>query len=152
MSHNPFATKGDEESFDINEDVVPESTLEEGEYIVKCVGVEKGTSKSDNPMFIWDFQIISTAAGVMIPDAPEKKVYTALTDAAMWKVEETVCAMGLGQVVDGKLQAKFTPSDAKGILCVGVISIGEFNNRPSLNIDKLMPHPSGAGFKGSALG
>ena len=81
-------------------------------------------------MFVWDFEIV---------DGPNKgfltKVFTAITPAAMWKVAETVQALGVGQ--SGQV-VKFKRSDVIGKICGALIEQTEYNGSTRSQISRVM--------------
>lgn len=105
-------------------------TIPDGLYKVKCVEVEQTVSKGGNPMFAWTFEV---SAG---PQAGfQSKVFTALTPAAMWKVAETVEALGVGQT--GQV-VKFRRSDVLNKECGAMFETSEYNGQTRSQISHLM--------------
>ena len=98
-------------------------TVPDGNYRVKCVEIEQSVSQGGNPMFVWTFEISEG------PNTGfQSKVFTAITPAAMWKVAETVIALGVGQA--GSV-VKFNRSDVIGKECGAYFEQSEYkgNNR-----------------------
>lgn len=105
-------------------------TIPNGVYKVKCVEIEQTVSKSGNPMFTWTFEV---SAG---PNAGfQSKVFTALTPAAMWKVAETVEALGVGQT--GQV-VKFKRSDVLNKECGAIFETSEYNGQTRSCISRLI--------------
>lgn len=105
-------------------------TVPDGLYKVRCVDIEQTVSKGGNPMFAWTFEI---SAG---PQAGfQSKVFTALTPAAMWKVAETVEALGVGQT--GQV-VKFKRSDVLNKECGATFETSEYNGQNRSQISHLM--------------
>lgn len=104
--------------------------IPDGNYRVRCVEVEQQVSKGGNPMFVWTFEI---------SDGPHKgfqsKVFTAITPAAMWKVAETVVALGVGQ--HGQV-VKFKRSDVLNKECGALIEKTEYNGKTNSQISRVM--------------
>ena len=104
--------------------------IPDGNYRVRCVEVEQQVSKGGNPMFVWTFEI---------SDGPYKgfqsKVFTAITPAAMWKVAETVVALGVGQ--HGQV-VKFKRSDVLNKECGALIEKTEYNGKTNSQISRVM--------------
>lgn len=101
-----------------------------GIYKAKCTEVEQNVSKGGNPMFVWTFQVIEgDHAGF------EGKVFTAITPAAMWKIAETVQALGVGQT--GSV-VKFKRTDVIGKECGVFIEQTEYNGQTRSQISKVM--------------
>lgn len=105
-------------------------TIPDGSYRVRCVDIEQSVSKGGNPMFVWTFEI---------SDGDHKgfqsKVFTAITPAAMWKVAETVMALGIGQ--QGQM-VKFKRSDVLNKECGAIIEKTEYNGKTNSQIQRLM--------------
>lgn len=92
-----------------------------GTYKAKCINVTQEVSKGGNPMFTWEFEI---AEGEY--SGKTFKSWTAITPAAMWKVAETVIALGVGQT--GQV-VKFKKGDVVGKFCGLVMEQDEYNGR-----------------------
>lgn len=104
--------------------------IPDGIYKVKCMNVEQTVSKGGNPMFVWDFEIVDG------PHAGFKsKVFTAITPAAMWKVAETVIALGVGQ--QGSV-VKFKRSDVLNKECGAMFETSEYNGQNRSQIARVM--------------
>lgn len=111
-------------------DVQDGFTIPDGKYEVACTEVEQTVSKGGNPMFVWTFQIVSGPhAGF------ESKVFTAITPAAMWKVAETVQALGVGQT--GEV-VKFKRTDVLNKHCGALIEETEYNGQKRSQISRVM--------------
>ncbi len=104
--------------------------IPDGNYKAKCIEVEQQVSKGGNPMFVWTFEV---------SEGPHKgfqsKVFTAITPAAMWKVAETVQALGVGQT--GQV-VKFKRSDVLNKECGALIEKTEYNNKINCQISRVM--------------
>lgn len=125
----PGSSMNDDFMVDLTE-VEDSSLMEEGPYRVKCVNVEQSVSKGGNPMFVWDFEVIGTKyAGRIL------KVFTAITPAAMWKVAETVQALGIGQT--GSV-VKFKRSDVIGKECGAIVESTEYNGNTRSQISRVI--------------
>lgn len=125
-------TGGAADGFEIDLSDVQENSyvIPDGLYQVKCINIEQSVSKGGNPMFVWDFEVI---------DGPYKgfqsKVFSAITPAAMWKVAETVQALGVGQ--SGQV-VKFKRSDVIGKICGAMFEQSEYNGTLRSSIVKVM--------------
>lgn len=104
--------------------------IPDGMYRVKCIEVEQTVSKGGNPMFVWTFEV---SAGEHT--GFQSKVFTALTPAAMWKVAETVEALGVGQT--GQV-VKFKRSDVINKECGALIEQSEYNGQNRSSISRVM--------------
>lgn len=105
-------------------------TIPDGIYKVKCMNVEQTVSKGGNPMFVWEFEV---------SEGPhtgfKSKVFTAITPAAMWKVAETVIALGVGQ--QGSV-VKFKRSDVLNKECGAMFETEEYENKKRSQIVRVM--------------
>ncbi len=72
----------------------------------------------------------------------EFPLYTAITPSALWKVAETVEALGLGK---GGTMSKFTKSEAMFRRCIINIQKDTYNGQERSSITKVLPHPDGPG-------
>jgi len=104
--------------------------IPDGNYKVKCTNVEQTVSKSGNPMFVWDFEICEGDHTGF-----QSKVFTAITPAAMWKVAETVKALGVGQT--GEV-VKFKRTDVVGKICGAMFEQREYNGNVNSQISKIL--------------
>lgn len=125
------STAGAADTFEVDlSNVSSGFIIPDGTYKVKCVEVEQSVSKGGNPMFVWTFEV---------SDGPsigfQLKVFTAITPAAMWKVAETVVALGVGQT--GSV-VKFKRSDVIGKECGAVVEKGEYNGGERSQISRVM--------------
>lgn len=105
-------------------------TIPDGNYKVRCTEIEQSVSKGGNPMFVWTF---------VVSEGPhtgfQSKVFTAITPAAMWKVAETVVALGVGQ--QGQM-VKFKRSDVLNRECGAIIEKTEYNGKTNSQIQRLI--------------
>lgn len=124
------AASADEFAVDLTE-VESSGMIPEGTYRVRCADVQQSVSKGGNPMFVWDFEIVGGEH-----DGRMLKVFTAITPAAMWKVAETVVALGIGQT--GSV-VKFKRSDVIGKECGAVVEDTEYNGNKRSQISRVIP-------------
>lgn len=111
-------------------DVSTGFTVPDGNYRAKCIEVEQTVSKGGNPMFVWTFEISEGEhAGF------QSKVFTAITPAAMWKVAETVIALGVGQT--GSV-VKFKRSDVVGKECGIALEASDYNGNTRSSVTRVM--------------
>lgn len=119
------------DSFEVDlSDVQSGFTIPDGNYRVKCVDIEQSVSKGGNPMFIWTFEV-SEGNHVGF----QSKVFTAITPAAMWKVAETVQALGIGQTGQ---TVKFKRTDVINKECGALIETTEYNGQNRSQISRVM--------------
>lgn len=105
-------------------------TIPDGNYRVKCTDVEQSVSKGGNPMFVWTFEISEGDHKGF-----QSKVFTAITPAAMWKVAETVQALGVGQT--GSV-VKFKRTDVINKECGALIEATEYNGNTRSQIFRVI--------------
>ena len=105
-------------------------TIPDGVYKVKCTEIEQTVSKGGNPMFAWTFEVSGGPHTGF-----QSKVFTALTPAAMWKVAETVEALGVGQT--GQV-VKFKRSDVLNKECGAMFETTDYNGQTRSQISRLM--------------
>jgi hypothetical protein len=110
--------------------VEEQGLIPEGSYAAKCVNVEQSVSKGGNPMFVWDFELQEGKGRGRV-----LKVFTAITPAAMWKVAETVIALGVGQ--SGSV-VKFKRSDVIDKPCGVTVADTEYNGNVRSQIQRVM--------------
>lgn len=123
------APANDDFSIDLT-DVQDNFKVPDGLYKMRCQDVEQSVSKGGNPMFVWTFVVIEGEY-----TGREFKVFTAITPAAMWKVAETVMALGVGQV--GQV-VKFKRTDVVGKECGALIEETEYNGQVRSQISRVM--------------
>jgi len=138
INENPFGNPMDEEDvFEIDvEQQEAEGRVPEGTYTGKCIGIEKKNSKAGNPMWVWHFVIIEGMYA-----GKDYKLFTAITPAAIWKLNETLEAFGFGK------QVKFRKSDIMNTMVEMVIIHGEFQGSIRDSLDRVLPYHGGAGTK-----
>jgi hypothetical protein len=86
-------------------------------------------------MWIWEFTICEGPhAGKKLP------VFTALTQAAAWKLAQVV--RGLELPMQGN-KVRFTPKQAIGKYAHIHTSLGSYQGQPRANIDNVKPWPAG---------
>lgn len=132
---------------DIPEDIDSRGRIPAGDkYLGKLVDVKKDKAKSSgNPMFVWSFLIVSG------PQAGRDfNLYTALTPDSMWKVVETLEALGV-EVTPGE-PVRVNKRDLIGRMCLMNIQDDSYNGRPTSKLNGIAPHPKGAGVKSAKPG
>ncbi len=140
MSTSPFGSPSGDDDFEVDlgeGDGGGGASIAEGTYAMRVVDVEVGESKAGNPMWTWTFAITGNEKGKKSEySGKEVKLWTALTPAALWKLSETVQAL---QVPIENNRIKCKKADLVGKTCLGVIEVGEYNGRPSINLAKCLP-------------
>lgn len=125
------ATGSTIDSFEVDlTDVQDNFKIPDGNYKVKCIDIEQSVSKGGNPMFVWTFEISEGEHKGF-----QSKVFTAITPAAMWKVAETVQALGVGQT--GSV-VKFKRTDVINKECGALIEQTEYNGQTRSQISRVM--------------
>ena len=130
---NPLMMPGavaDEFDLDLS-DVTNYFIIPDGDYKVVCVDVEQSVSQAGNPQFVWTFSIEDGKY-----KGKEFKQFTALTPAAMWKVAETVTALGVGAAGE---RVKFTRATVVGKKCIATIEETEYKGKVNSSIIKVSP-------------
>ena len=126
----PASAMSEDFQIDLTEVKENSYTIPDGLYKVKCTNIEQSISKGGNPMFVWDFEVQDGPnAGFMC------KVFSAIAPAAMWKVAETVQALGVGQT--GQV-VKFKRTDVIGKICGALIEQSEYEGKMRSSITKVM--------------
>lgn len=127
---DPFGLPDDDE-FDI--DLRGAGLIPVGEYIFECTSVEHSESAAGNPMMVFQFAVADGMfAGRALP------VYAVMTPQAMWKVAETLEALGVAPT-DGRM--RFRREEILGTHVVGVVEHQEYEGRTRPSIRTLKPHP-----------
>jgi hypothetical protein len=134
---NPFGGAGDDE-FAVDMDNMISNSIAVGPQTIQLMNVTKDVSQRGNDMFVWEFAV---AEGK--DSGKTAKLWTALSANALWKLEEVLNA--LGRPSRGKVA--FRKPDVVGVLCVGVFAEDEFQGRKTSKLERLEPHPNGAGFR-----
>lgn len=138
---NPFGKpaegdsgKGKKFSIDFS-DMQSGFNIEEGHYPAKCIDVAEGQSKAGNDMLTFTFAIME---GEYV--GKEFKNFCAITPAALWKLAETLGALGV-EVTEGV--ANFDPDDCLNKACVLEIEDSEYNGNVRSSIKTVHPHEKG---------
>lgn len=151
VSDDPFSNNGFDGGISGGEfeAVVDVRRAPEGICIVQLMNVSQERSKSSgNKMWVWEFAIRKYTDPAEVGDefnGEIVKVFTALSKSAMWKLEETLKALGVKIGDAGAV--KFSKDQVIGVVCKAAIEHSVYNDKPQVNIKALAPHPSGAGTK-----
>lgn len=107
--------------------------------------VFKHAESSGNPMWEWDLIVMAGQyAGQTF------KLWTALTDSAAWKVQETLEA--LGQDCPPGEEITLDKKAVIGAACEGFVVDDDRPGKEDFSkLDKIRPHPKGAGFRPGKL-
>ncbi len=106
--------------------------MAEDDYAARVVDLFKDTSNQGNAMYVWEYELL-------FPRSVRGKTFrnfTAITPAAMWKLTETLEALGLGKA-GGK--SKFTKQEAIGRYAIVTIEDQEYQGRTRSSIAKVSP-------------
>ena len=109
--------------------------IPDADYVVSVVNVNKEVSKADKPMFVWDMEVSEGDHR-----GHSLRVFTSLSPAALWKLSETVEALGLGEAGQA---VKFSKAKAIGRRCMASVVSEEYNEKWNSKIDNLFQHPDG---------
>lgn len=138
------------------EDEVIEITIPEGaesgqipkgdQYIGRLMGVIQETSKgSGNPMLTWAFEMYEGEFAGM-----DFTMWTPLTDNAIWKLSDTLTALGVKWEPGTKV--RIDPKALKNTLVRMDIKDDTYEGRTRSKLNKILPHPDGAGTKAAKGG
>lgn len=152
MAEDPFAeqkagvgTADDPDilEFDLSDVQELSFHIPEGDYAAELVEVTKETSQAGNPMYVWKYKITSEKQkGFTLWNR------TAITQKAMFKVQETVDALGFPKGADGK--SKFNKTQAVGRKVVLAVQDSEYQGEKRSEIARVKKHPDGPGAGGGA--
>ncbi len=148
MTADPFDSGGFDDDFEVNLGKVG-GRPPAGSAIVELAQIKKQVSQSGNPMWVFEFKIIeyrqvdgegeaSDWIGEVLP------VFCALTPNAMWKLAETVGALGIDVPADDRV-ARFKSEDVIGVQALAALKHTEFNGRETTSIDALRALDTSAG-------
>ena len=150
MTTDPFDSGAGDEEFGF--DMGPEEMAPEGLAIVQCTNLEKQHSRtSGKPMYVWTFVIREYREPKDVGDSyngEELLVFTSLSSAAMWKMQETLAAMGVAiptEEDDAMRSVRFSRGDVLGVCALAALKHNTFEGRKRCQIDALRAHPDGAG-------
>lgn len=146
---DPFEATNSADDFDVDLSGASTGNDISGQFILKLLDVKSSTSKNGNPMWVWDWAIVSGANGDDRHAGRQLTSYTALTDAALWKVEEHGVSLGLCNQGE---RLVFKRSDAVGRMVIADIEMKEGQEGPRKfpTIGSIYPHHNGAGYRGAA--
>jgi hypothetical protein len=135
----PAPSDGDEFSAELPPNDQDSKYAPPGQYLAKVVDIIKSRAKSSgNPMWVVSFVIVEGEfAGL------DKDVHLAITPNAMWKVTETMMALGLADASGGIINFKKTEVLNRGALIV--LDDDMYRDRKTAKVTKVLPHPKGAG-------
>lgn len=123
------APEGYEEDFSVSEKEFQE--MAEGSYSGRLVSLESTKSKAGNKMYVWTYVITKGEN-----QGKEMINHTALTPNAMWKLKETLVALGV-KPVDGVYN--FVPSDVLNKDVTLDIELQEYEGQSRPSISKVLP-------------
>lgn len=153
-SNNPFGDGPDEDEDEddvfVMDDVGDEEDsrfmVPEGDYESIVVDLTKDVSSAGNPMWVFDFQTVEDNAGKK--DSPHVgktfKNFCAITPSAMWKLRETLAALGL---VGKDRGAKFNKKDVIGRRAKLTIEDDTYKGKKRSSIATVSPSRAGAGSR-----
>ena len=110
-----------------------------GLYELQCTDAEKGIANSGNPKVTFTFSVLKAvgegAGGSGV--GKDLKVHAALTPQAIWKLRETVEALGMPWPKKGALKVKC--SDFRGKKCLGTVEDNVWNGEKRSQIKRCAP-------------
>lgn len=111
-------------------------SIPEGDYLAKCVSLEKSVSKQGNDMYVFTFTIME---GDYV--GRDFKTYCALTPQALFKLAEIAEAMQLDDIGGS---TNFHPDRVVNKAVTLEIEDQEYNGKASSTIKRVSEHPKGA--------
>lgn len=141
----PFGSPNLDEVFEI---LIPEGAATgkipaSDQYLGKLLTVAKRDAKSSgNPMWVFNFTISEGEYAGM-----DFAIFCVLTPNALWKLTETLAALGV-RIRPGE-QVRFKAADVMGV-GVRLVIVDDKSQDGTREISKLnavLPHPKGAGFR-----
>ena len=149
---SPFgAPDADEFSFDATGVEAGGFVITPGTYAARVQDLENGNSRKGDPMWTWTFEIVGNPDGTASKfNGKTVKNFTTLTEQAMFKVVESVEALG---VAKGGGPGKFKKQDVINRMCYIDITTGEYNGNKTNNVQKVHPYnPVGAKYQSGSVG
>lgn len=108
-------------------DDVDPKLVPEGVYRCRCTDIVEETSKANNPMWTWDFVIVGGEQ-----DGKELKMWTALTDKALWKLRDVM--EGLQIPKDANSEYVFDPEDVMKMDLIVQVEVEEYKGQDKSTI------------------
>lgn len=112
-----------------------------GRHLMYCSAVNNDVSQAGNPMIVFDFTVASGEY-----TGKTRKVYCALTEKAMWKLDETLRALGIVSNDSRKPTYGQIRSGANRRVIIGEFVASTYNNRPTTDFARVNP-PDEIGVK-----
>jgi hypothetical protein len=109
-----------------------------GTYPAQCTACEHKVSDAGNPMLVFTMTLGGTDKDVKGKDL---KVHAVLTPGALWKLKETLGALGFA--VNTK-KLKFKPAEAKGKRCMVKVVDKDYQGEKRSNVSKCSPMAAAA--------
>lgn len=138
---DPASAASDEWSFDM-----PDQTtllVPEGVYIAKVSNITEGTTRaSGDKKLVFEFMIVGGNDPAQVGEV--LAVHVALTDKAMWKLQQILYAVG---AIPTPTHPKLSFKKLEQLNRMVQISVkhGEFQGRPKADVDQILPNPDGIG-------
>ncbi|HXK40442.1 MAG TPA: hypothetical protein VJ837_06450 [Candidatus Paceibacterota bacterium] len=115
-------------------------------YIGQLLGLVYGESEnSGNPMITWTFTVYKGEFRGM-----DFNLWTTLTENSMWKLGDTLAALGVKY--EPGIKVKIDPTKLKGTLVRMKIVDDKWEGRDRSKLAAVLPHPDGAGTKATIKG
>lgn len=129
---NPFETRSEttsDENFDF--EGATTNLIPAGEHIGEVVDLSKELSKKGVPMWVWTFKLVDSGEHTN----KEIKYWTTLDDNMLWKRNQIVVVLGLGQPdSSGRIKGNFKKAEAIGKRCRLIIKDDEYKGNPTSSI------------------
>ena len=148
----PFGNPEDEDTFSFDlSGYTGNSIVAPGTYAARVTDLLSTQSRKGDPMWTWTFEIIGNPDGS--PSAYNGRTlrnHTTLSEAALFKMVESVEALGLGKQ-GGNM--KFKKADALDRMCYLEVTAGEYEGQKTNNVKKVHPYnPLGQKFTRGSVG
>ena len=106
-----------------------------GTYTASCSDCKQSTSKEGNPMLVFKLTVETPGEA----KGKDVTIFAAMTPAAMWKVKETLAALGYDVATKN---LAFKPQSAIGRKCQIVVEDSEYNGQKRSNVKSAKPLPA----------
>jgi hypothetical protein len=103
--------------------------IQSGDYLMKCLSVEEGISKQDNEMLVFKFEGLEKAA-----KNRQFRLHCTLTDNSLWKLKQTLRALGL-EVPDDP--SDLDPSEVEDIEVIGTVTDNEYEGKVNSRLSEI---------------
>jgi hypothetical protein len=134
---NPDGGSDEDFSFDASQARESKYVIPDAWYGGVVSNVERATSSSGNPMYVWYIDgTEGPSVGITF------RVYTVLSDDAIWRLLNMVQSLGMPIPADKKVS--FKKKDVIGKQLKFLTKVEEYNGKKRSGITEVKPHPAGA--------